>query len=193
MGLRHRLALTVFVSIAAILVATAAQAQTSGYAESYNSVTAERMRPEFRVFITGPLEAHGPLEGKMSWQGWLLVSRDWSEGVMSVAMAPAAWVSVSVGVGVETDEHPLRCAASLWIGKGKWSLLALHEFDGSSPWHRYVGLYKAKKYLAVGFNSQRFLGTGPYAEVRLGKVSMWGTYAVTAPVHKGAVGMRYNF
>jgi len=43
----------------------------------------------------------------------------------------------------------------------------------------------------VGVNSTRFLGTGPYVEKKLGKVSLWGTYAVGND--RGVAGIKFNF
>ncbi|HEY4474467.1 MAG TPA: hypothetical protein VJC06_00900 [Candidatus Paceibacterota bacterium] len=141
--------------------------------------------PQLNVYV------HGSLQGKLGWSVWTLTSEGWSEGYVGLTYAPAKWVEVSASLGLETDDNPLRMGHSVWLGKGRWALLSIHEHGGSGYWFRNLGTYQATKTFAVGVENRRFFGTGPYAEKKFGKVSLWGTYAVNGDA--GVVGVRFSF
>lgn len=61
----------------------------------------------------------------------------------------------------------------------------------TSYWFRHLGTYQVTKTVAVGINSIRPVGTGPYIEKSFGKITFWGTYAVSAD--KGIAGAKFNF
>lgn len=184
--MRLRVNLLVFVAALVAVTAVSAQAQqTSGYVESFNTVSEAETTPQLNVYV------HGPLKGKLGWSLWTLTSEGWSEGYVGLTYAPAKWVEVSSSIGLETDDNPLRTGHSVWLGKGRVSLLSLHEYGGSGYWYRYLGTFQATKTVAVGVNTQRFIGTGPYAQVSIGKVILWGTYAIGDG--RGVVGARFNF
>jgi hypothetical protein len=172
----------VFVIIAAV---SANAQQASGFVETYNTVEAAGTTPQVNVYV------HGPIDGKLGWSAWTLTSQGWSEAYAGLTYAPAKWVEVSASLGLESADHPLRKAASLWVGKGSWSLLSIHEYGGSGYWYRYLGTFQVTKTVAVGVNSTRLLGTGPYAEKKFGKVALWGTYALGD--NRGVAGARFNF
>lgn len=167
-------------------VSAPAQAQhVSGFAELQTTADADTATPQLNVYL------RGPLKGKLGWTAWTLTSKEWSEGLVGLAFAPASWIELQGLVGVETDENPLRAGGNLWLGKGRMSLLVLQEYGGSGYWYRTLGTFEVKKGTLIGINSARFLGTGPYIEQKFGKVSVWGTYAVDKK--KGAVTGRFSF
>lgn len=179
-----RLMILVFAIVSA--VASSAQAQSaSGFVELWNNVSATDVTPQVNVY------AKGPIKGKLGWTVWTLNSKEWSEGLAGLTFAPAKWVEVSASLGIEADDNPLRTGASIWVGRGRWSLLSIHEHGGSGYWYRYLGTFQATKTVSVGINSVKFLGTGPYVSKTFGKVALWGTYAITDD--KGVVGVRFNF
>jgi len=171
--------------IMTLTVVTAQAQQASGYVESFNTVSEEGVTPQLNVYV------HGPLKGKLGWSAWTLTSEEWSEGYAGLTYAPAEWVEVSASLGLETADNPLRGGGSVWLGSGRWSLLSLHEHGGSGYWYRYLGTFQMTKTVAVGVNSQRFIGTGPYVQVSVGKVALWGTYAIGDG--RGVAGVRFNF
>lgn len=165
---------------------TAVYAQgVGGFVESYNTADKLGITPQLNVY------AHGPLKGKLGWSLWTLTSKTYSEAYAGLTFAPAKWVEISGSLGLETDNYPLRVGTCVWLGKGRWSLLSIHEQGGSGYWYRYLGKFQATKTVAVGVNSTRFLGTGPYAEKQFGKITVWGTYAIDN--NKGVAGIKFSF
>lgn len=185
--MKLKASLLVFVPVIVVMTAVSAQAQqTAGYVESYNTVSGAETTPQFNVYV------HGPLKGKLGWSLWTLTSKPYSEAYAGLTFAPAKWIEVSsASLGLESADNPLREGASVWLGKGRLSLLSIQEYGGSGYWYRYLGTFQVTKTVAVGVNSTRFLGTGPYAEKKFGKVAFWGTYAIGDG--RGVAGIRFNF
>ncbi len=184
-----RLSNFVFLTVVVFMIVTAgavqAQQAPAGFVESYNTVETTGTTPQVNVYV------HGPIEGKLGWSAWTLTTKGWSEAYAGLTYAPAKWIEVSASLGLESADHPLRKAASVWLGKGRWSLLSIHEHGESGYWYRYLGTFQMTKTVAVGVNSTRLLGTGPYAEKKFDKVALWGTYAIGD--NRGVAGVRFNF
>jgi|SRR3989344_1960603 len=168
-----------------ITVTTAHAQQVTGFVESYNTVSEAGTTPQLNIYV------RGPLDGKVGWSLWTLISKPYSEAYVSLTFAPTKWMEVSSGVGLETAGNPFRMGHSLWVGKGRLSFLTIHEHGTDGYWYRYLGTFEVSKTITVGVNSTRFLGTGPYVEKKFGKMSLWGTYAIDD--NKGVVGARFNF
>ncbi len=145
-----------------------ANAQTAGFVESYNTVADGGNTPQVNMYV------YGTIRDQLGWSAWTLTSETYSEAYAGFTYAPAKWIEVSASLGLESAEKSFRQGASVWLGKGRWSLLSIHEDGGSGYWYRYLGTYQVSKTLAVGVNSTRFLGTGPYAEKKFGKVAPFG-------------------
>ena len=167
-----RMRIFLVVVILASTATTAQAQQVSGFVESWNTVSEESVKPQLNVY------ARGPLKGGLDWSAWTLTSKGWSEALVGLTYTPVKWIEVSGSLGIETADDPLRQGASVWLGKGRWALLSIHENGGSGYWYRYLGKFQATETIAVGIESRRFFGTGPYAEKKFGKVALWGTYAV---------------
>ncbi len=171
--------------IVAVTSVTAQAQQASGFIESWNTVSEAGVTPQLNVYV------HGPLKGDVGWSAWTLTSEGWSEAYAGLTYAPAKWIEVSASLGLETDDNPLREGVSVWLGGGRWALLSIHENGGSGYWFRNLGTFQVTKTFAVGLENRRFFGTGPYAEKKFGKVSLWGAYAVNGDA--GVIGVRFNF
>src|SRR3989344_4207185 len=182
LGVKILIVLAAIISLLAL--ACTASAQTTGFVESYNTIS-DSTTPQVDIY------AKGPIKGKLGWTVWSLSSKGWSEGHAGLTFAPAGWMELSGSLGIETDENPLRGSVSFWVGKGRLSYLSIHEHGGSGYWFRHLATFEVTKTFFVGVNSTRFLGTGPYIEKKFGKVSFWGTYAVGDD--KGVIGARFNF
>ena len=178
-----RLRVSVFLLVG-ILAASVAQAQqVTGFIESFNVIKTTGTTTQINIW------AKGPIKDKVGWSLWSLTSESWSEAYAGLTFAPTSWVAVSASLGLESDADPLRVGGSVWVGKGRWSLLSIHESGGSGRWHRNIALYQATKTVAIGVDNIRFFGTGLHAEKKFGKVTLWGTCAV----NKGIAGARFNF
>lgn len=162
-----------------------AQAQVSGNIELQNVISADGIVPQINVYI------RGPLKGRLGWTIWTLSSKGWSEALPGLTFAPAKWVEVSASLGLETNKNPLRGAASIWVGRGRASFVSLQEGGGSGHWQKNVGVVQLTKVVSVGVLQQTFIGTGPYTELKIGKVSVWGSYALDD--RNGQLAVKYNF
>ena len=108
---------------------------------------------------------------------WGLTTEGWREIYASYYRNLTPWLQVSGGMGVEKADKPIRFGASVWMGKGKISSFLALEDGGSGFWYTYTGTYALSNRVQAGVFSRRFVGTGPYLEVKLvGKTSVWTTY-----------------
>lgn len=114
----------------------------------------------------------GPVHGKLGWSAFALVNRSWAQAYAGPTFAPAKWVEVSANIGVETGGH--RFAESLWMGHGRFNLLAIYEHGSGDPWHTIRADAKIAKGFFAGFHSQGFVGQGVRAGWTRKKVTVWG-------------------
>jgi len=101
------------------------------------------------------------------------------------------WLELSANAGIENYNKPFRGGASIWIGQDKWSIISIQEDGGSGHWQKNVGKYYIKPTFAIGGLQQTYIGAGPYIEKKIGRISLWGTYALTK--HAGLVTLQFRF
>ena len=143
-----------------LLITAQASAQT--FVEYQNLFSDSGVAPTFDGLLTG--------KGKtMDAFGWFLVSETWSEAVVGVAKSIRPWMSVSVGVGVDTDDNPWRVGPNVWVGNDRVSSFLILEYGGSGFWYRSMSFAKLGSRVEGGVHSQRFYGTGPAIQVSLNK------------------------
>ncbi|MDO8524327.1 MAG: hypothetical protein Q7R99_01715 [bacterium] len=99
--------------------------------------------------------------------GFSTTSESYCEGYAGVGYLAKSWLQISAGLGLETNPNPWRITASLWTGKGPASLLAIYENGGSGYWYKILATYSLGKYVAVGVHTKRFMGIGPYLQVKM--------------------------
>lgn len=58
---------------------------------------------------------------------YFLVESQWSEALIGVAYSPVSWLELGLSTGIEYNPAIYRFAGSVWIVKGKTSLLMLGE------------------------------------------------------------------
>lgn len=174
-----------FLTTLLIASATVEAQQVSGFVEEQNVVTGTDVTPQMDAYV------HGPLKGRFGWSLYTQTSRPWGQTYAGLTFAPAKWVELSGSAGLERDDSPFRYAGSVWLGMGRWSLLSIGEDGGSGHWHKNLGVFQATKTVGVGVLNQAFFGTGPYAEVKIRKVTLWGAYAVADK--QGLIAAKFNF
>ncbi|MEX1064313.1 MAG: hypothetical protein WED06_03280 [Candidatus Paceibacterota bacterium] len=179
---------TISLAIVALMASvTGAQAQrVSGYVESWNTVGKSGITPQINMFV------YGPLKGKLGWSAFSLTSQSYSQAYGGLTYAPTKWLEVGGNIGLETADDPTRGAATLWLGKGKWSFLSIHETGGSGWWHRDIGKYQLTETFAVGLVSQRFRGNGPYFEKKFGRIVLWMNVLTNKEGTKAQATVRLN-
>lgn len=184
----------VIITLCTLLISTvhAEEMKISWSIQEKNIVTRAGMTPIVDLYMTARTN-RSPL-GVFAWS---VYTPGWTEVVTGVTFAPASWIELAVGGGVEEASKPLRVAGSLWIGDDRYSLYALGEIGGTAPWYTAVGTVRASQQLGVGALSQRDVGTGPYMQMRAGSVTLW----IAAPLVNssdrhmlsGLVGLKLSF
>lgn len=158
--------------------------QVSGSVEYAHFAVDGESTPEVHTYL------HGPIKGQFGWTSWTLNNGSWSEALIGLTYAPMSWVEVSWSVGVELNNDPLRFSTSLWLGKGRFTLLSIIEGGGSGPWQKHVATLKVNNHVSVGGLSQEYFGKGPYVEVNTKKFTTWTTIVGKK---SGATGLKYKF
>ncbi|MGE5298388.1 MAG: hypothetical protein ACM3KM_04455 [Acidobacteriaceae bacterium] len=120
-----------------------------------------------------------------------MYTKGWSELYPSYYRNLTPWMTASIGAGWESAGSHLRTAASLWMGKGRFSsFLALEH--GSDFWYSYIGTVDVAKRLKAGVFSRRYVGTGPYLSVTvIGKAAVWMTYCPDS--RRAVIGLKQGF
>jgi len=175
----------VIVVLTIFLLAGSASAQVSGYIELESLVYDGSVTPSLNLYF------RGPIRGPWGWSAWSLTSEGWSEAYVGPTYAPADWVEFSLSVGVESDPSTFRYAGSVWMGRGRWALLSIHEDGGSGYWYKYLGTYRLNESAALGVFSQRSVGTGPYLELGK-KFQVWGAVLFLDGETLGLIGGKIN-
>lgn len=127
------------------------------------------------VFLDGQIDI--PVSKTRGVRVWGLYSENWSELYASFRQNLGTHAAVTLGAGWEQDDQPWRVAATMWMGKGRFSSFLALEHGGSGFWYSYKGTAGLTQRLSVGVFSRRFVGTGPMAQVAVhGKTEVWGAY-----------------
>ena len=145
------------------------QAQISGFLESQNLGRSGKITPAINIY------ANGSFSNSIGWFGWSSTSRGWSEGYVGPTFSPASWLSLSASLGVETADRPTRYSCWLWAGDKHLSFFLIQEDGGSGYWYRCVAKYIPTKSVSIGLMSERFTGIGPYMDVTILPLTIWGS------------------
>ena len=159
------------------LLPATSRAQTAFWVESQNKITTgNNVEPQLEAYQTKKLSP------KFGTTVWALVSESWGEVLVGGTFSPSDWVEMGLSAGIETNSpSALRGGSSLWLGKGRLSLLLLGEKGGSGNWYNVLGTIriangKGRNWVLptdVGIRGARFQGFGPYVNCRMGSVQLW--------------------
>jgi len=158
------------------------QAGTEIWAGQYSSIL-----PQFQISLNQKFSPH------FGWSVFSTTDRTFSETYASLTCSPRPWITLSAGMGVERGyDHP-RYAASLWMGKGKLSLLSVHE-QGSGYFFRHILSYRLNKHFSAGVFAQRGKGVGPYLEYKADKFKIYtAVVKERGEKTKAILGMKFLF
>lgn len=126
--------------------------------EVYTRINTDRtIEPDLNIYGTKKISS------KMKFTYFALLEENWSEGLLGCEYSPTSWISLGLSTGIEHNPTIYRFAGSLWIGKGKMSLLSLCEKgDGSDNyWYKTVAGYKHSDMWTIGAVAWRYHGVGP--------------------------------
>ncbi|NCN99611.1 hypothetical protein GW920_00565 [Candidatus Falkowbacteria bacterium] len=116
-----------------------------------------------------------PINDKVSFTYFALVSEKWAETMLGVAYSPISWAQIGLNCGFEQNPALFRVGGSIWLGKGKTSFLTLLEKgDGQDNyWYKSTLAYKATSSLSLGVRAWRFNGVGPLVEYKVKDFKFW--------------------
>ena len=111
---------------------------------------------------------------KLAMFGWIRMDQNWSESYTGLTYSPLSWIHLSAGLGIETNENPLRLGTSVLLTNKKGFALFIYENGGSGYWYRGILNCKFNKYIGAGLMSQKGLGTGVRTEINVTKnLQLW--------------------
>lgn len=159
-----------------------AQEKTSFWVEEQNIVSDGGNSP----WING-LVSH-KLGEKLGTYVFFQVGEGWAQAYMGPTYSPKSWLQVGAGVGLEQADNPVRLGSFVWMGRGRYSLLAIYEDGGGGHWYKSEFNIKATGWLGAGAIVQHNLGVGPRVELNIPRtpVTIWG-----APLYDWSTG-RFN-
>jgi hypothetical protein len=114
---------------------------------------------------------------KMGFTYFALVNNTWAEAQIGLTYSPAKWISVGLSGGFEQNPELYRFGGSIWMGKGKASIIVLAEHgDGvDNYWYKSVAAYKLTDNFSLGAVAWRFHGIGPIVKLGIKKLdaNLW--------------------
>ncbi|HMJ48835.1 MAG TPA: hypothetical protein VK498_15995 [Ferruginibacter sp.] len=92
-----------------------------------------------------------------------LVRQKWSQALIGIKYAPSDSFNLSASAGIEHGTDSPRFSASMWIGKGRTSLLLLGELGKGKDNYLYKSnlFYKYTERFTLGITAWRYHGVGP--------------------------------
>lgn len=116
-----------------------------------------------------------PISSKVSFTYLALVNQTWAEAQVGLSYAPAKFIQLGVSIGLEHNTSLYRTGASLWLGKGKTSFLALAEKgDGrENYWYKVTLNQKISENFSLGLRTWRYIGIGPVATYNFKSLKFW--------------------
>ena len=147
-----------------LLSSTAVAQDITGFVENQAQFTNEARMGQVHMYLEGTFTE----DGKLGFWSWGLINHDWAEALLGLGYSIIPWCNVQAGVGMETDSAKARWAANLWLGHGRWSMLAMSEFGGSGHWRRIILNADVGRW-GIGGLHQSTQGIGPRLEYRFFK------------------------
>lgn len=135
----------------------------------------------------------GKIAGKFGWSLFTLQSQGWSEVYAGPTFAPASWCQIGAAIGIETGSTSPRYGSSLWLGKGRFSTLAIYEKGELAAWYKTVTLVKVADHVKVGVQSQTGLGVGPRVDVSYKQLTVYLTSLHEGSEHTEILGLKFSF
>ena len=124
--------------------------------------------------------------------GWFQVSEKYSQAYYGPTFAPALFAQIGIALGIEQGFSSPRFGSFLWMGHGRYYLIALfEEAGGTGRWYKVEGNINLNRIFGVGFFRQAFFGSGVRVEANVPRtpVKIWGVLTQ----HRALLSMRLSF
>jgi hypothetical protein len=183
------------IAVAIIAVVNSTTAQTTFQYFAKVSPEGNVSGHDINIYYARPFSSDtAKLASKFKFTAFALVEQGWAEAFAGVAYAPASWVEVGLGFGLEQNPALYRFCGSVWMGKGDFSFFTVVEKgDGTDNWWYKTNLKYSVKKFAFGLQSWRYQVSGPLVEYSPVKaITLWGMFgrdleSAQQPLITGAV------
>lgn len=134
------------------------------------------------------------IKGELGGFCWFQTQATYSQAYCGPTYSPKPWIQLALGLGIETDKHPVRVGSYVWLGKAKLSGLAAFEDGGSGFWYKVETNYQIRKALGIGILSERYRGTGPKIEFSVPHTTLklWVAPLADRRSFRPVIGVRWN-
>ena len=142
------------ITLAFIIVSISAFSQIEVYGRY---TTGGNIEPNINIFGTKKISE------RFNLTYFALVEETWSEALVGFDYSAKKWLSLGLSAGVEHNPAILRLAGSIWVGKGKTSLLILGEqgHGKDNYWYKINLSRSLSETISLGAMAWRFHGLGP--------------------------------
>lgn len=163
-----------------------ANAETFVFMESYRTFK----KTAYQTNVVWGQQSFGNRLGTF---GWAQYGKTYTQGYGGLYVKPVSWLQLGAGGGAEQAENKKRLGTFAYAAKSKYSAFAVYENGGSGYWYLLVTDVAVSKRFSVGSHSQAFIGHGPRAEIKIGKVGKWAYSLRPAATWDRESGKRPNF
>ena len=149
------------VAIATLMFAISVKAQASFFLK----INKESISPCATIYGTKSLTA----QKNFGFTYFGLVSPTWAEAQFGLYYAPAKWIQLGLNLGLEQGSSKMiRGGASLWLGKGNSSFVALVEkgCGKGNYWYKITLNQKIGRF-DFGLRGWRYYGFGPLVQFEI--------------------------
>lgn len=176
---------------------------TSFFVEEQNYVNKEEIKP------TAFIWANKQYKNNAGVFVFALVNQNWGEFLIGPNYTfkskknPQKFLEVGAGLGIETDNNPLRGAMYYFFNtsptkerKGTIQSLGFVEYGGSGYWYLWFGTYNVSNSIAIGVHAQSFNGVlGPRLQFQKGPFMTYLTVGKNLELKEtaGLLGLRCYF
>jgi hypothetical protein len=117
------------------------------------------------------------IRGPVGLYTFFYVDRAYADAIVGPAFAPAKWLVVSAGAGIErSDDGQWRVGGMVWMGDERFTSVTFLETGASGFWGRTEFAWRPAPWAGVGVLGDLGLGIGPRLEVNVPYVDLhlWG-------------------
>lgn len=186
-----------FIFISTLASAQSTKAWVEGQAAATKSDGSYQLAPKLNMYAERDM-GHG-----LGAFAYGYVARGFGEMYAGPAYSPAKWLQIGIGAGMETA-GAFRSGGFIWAGGEKVYAIGYGELNAHGEcWYKGVAAWTPTRYLGVGAYAQRFMGVGPYLEVKIQNqtlpLTIWAApvlYDAEADAGskgKSLLGLRANF
>ena len=138
------------------------------------------------------------LYGPVGIYSFFYVDRDYADALVGPAFAPAKWLVLSAGAGIERteEEGSWRVGGMVWAGNARFTSVTFVETGASGFWARSEFAWRPARWAGVGVLADLAVGVGPRLEVNVPRtpIQVWGAslYDWKEDRPAGALGIRLD-